>query len=736
MPGNQIKIAIAHAMLVSLLMWTGLATSCFAQVGDSAQKASRRPNIILVNLDDCDVDLVSKSQLQHYPNLQELAGNSIRFTNCHVTTPLCGPSRACLFRGQYAHNTGYRTNRANLDVGSGFVGGTQFFQQSGLAADQLPVWMENSGYHTMLVGKYYQGATDYVPVPGWSRFWPWGGNRYIDAYRFKFGTDGKLDRGKVVGYRTELETDDVVELLGEYDSDIGPDKPFFLYLAPVAPHVGAKGENPILDKWKDRFLDFELPDMLAFNEADVSDKPSSYRDTLPLTRSAIVKIKSDQRRRLIAMLGVDEMMLRIQTKLKEINQSENTIIMLTSDHGYLMGQHRQIGKSLPLDQATRVPLWVSWPGRIKPQDARNANHLLAHIDITATVADLAGAKVPDFVDGRSFKKLIDDPSIEDLTAVREAVVIQNWESRLNSAVNQKMVYSSIRKVDSQYTEWATGEREFYDLKTDPHQLDNSYVELDSAEKSSLSAELHSARQRSSSQSGTVSTISFPTVNRKFIGPDIELQGYAESGQLVGEIFVSLKRKRDGKFWDGAQWSEDRSLIPTTVPNQPGVLSQWWLRPDISRGLETGESITIQVHADQKAENGYSIDQLDVVFDDKPPEVEVLRPWNNHAYPAFSKFGGTIKDEYGVADAELFVQNLETKEYFDGVGWRKEKVSAPLFVNIKTGLWHGNYPLPKGRFEATVVGKDAAGNWSELSPPHRCIVDPSLKEIVKLEAPIE
>lgn len=135
-------------LLIALVCAIGMfgVSNCTAAVQDAAPE--RKPNIVLINLDDCDVDLVSDQNLKHYPNLRNLAETSVRFTNCHVTTPLCGPSRACLFRSQYAHNTGYRTNRAGLDVGSGFTGGTQFFQDSGLSADQLPVWMRNAGYHT------------------------------------------------------------------------------------------------------------------------------------------------------------------------------------------------------------------------------------------------------------------------------------------------------------------------------------------------------------------------------------------------------------------------------------------------------------------------------------------------------------------------------------------------------------------------------------------------------------
>ena len=385
-------------VLMCAISMTQIDGSALAALQDEeVQPQVRQPNIVLINIDDCGVDLVSEERLEHYPSLRQLASNSIRFTNCHVTTPLCGPSRACLYRSQYAHNTGYRTNRAGLDVGSGFTGGTQFFQDSGLAKDQLSVWMQRAGYHTMLVGKYFQGKTDHVPVPGWDRFLVWGGNSYLGAVRFNFYPDGKKRIETRKGYRTELETDDVLELLDQYSNDVNPDKPFFLYVAPVAPHVGPLNEDPVPDRWKDRFLDAKLPTAANFNEEDVSDKPVAYRDTLPLSTKEVASLKVAQRRRLISMLGIDEMVGRLRKKIADIDQAENTIVIFTSDHGYLLGHHRMHGKSFPLVEATRVPLWVHWPEKIKPRDA---GQLLAHIDISATIADVGDAKLPDFVSAR------------------------------------------------------------------------------------------------------------------------------------------------------------------------------------------------------------------------------------------------------------------------------------------------------------------------------------------------
>ena len=725
---QQLRYLMTFACFAFATMWH-CADGAIAQTSGGA---NRKPNIVLINLDDCDVGLVSDQNLAHYPNLARLARSSVRFTNCHVTTPLCGPSRACLFRSQYAHNTGYRTNRPNLDVGSGFTGGTQYFQEAGLAADQLPVWMQNAGYQTMLVGKYFQGKTDHIPVPGWNRFVALGGNRYLGRIsRFNFYPDGKLDIGPINGYRTELETDEVIALLDEYANEVDSEKPFFLYLAPLAPHVGPLGEDPVPDKWKDRFPDVELPSDASFNEDDISDKPIAYRDTLKLSKKKIAELVTSQRRRMVAMLGIDEMLARIQKKIADIGQQDNTIVILTSDHGYLMGHHRMHGKSFPLVQATKVPLWVQMPGS---SETRDAGQLLAHIDISATIAELGGATVPDFVDGRSFAKLLRDKSIVEPDAIRQSVLVENWESRLNSVSKRKVVYSSMITTNSMYTEWATGEREFYRLDSDPHQLENRYRILGASPRNSLRSKLHSLRQNASTDSGTTATLSFPTVNRKFIGPDTELEGFAESATQAEPIEVSIQRKETGEYWNGTAWQTEAVKMPTEGPPEAGLLNEWHTRPRIAE-LKAGEVVTIKVHSGNQSSRSDSIRELEVVYDNQPPEVRISRPVDQVAYPEFSNFGGQIEDNHGPDDVKLSIFNLDTEKYFDGDKWITEQCHVSVFVNLKLGRWHAEHKLLDGQYEVTAIGKDAAGNWSQSGDPIRCAVDSRLKKRMNLDEPI-
>ena len=110
----------------------------------ASQLGAQKPNIVLINLDDADSELMIDSNLAgRYPNLNRLAQSGLRFTNLHVTTPICGPSRACFLRCQYAHHTGIRINNPSSSKSNGFGGGMRTYLDAGYFDDDLSIWMKD-----------------------------------------------------------------------------------------------------------------------------------------------------------------------------------------------------------------------------------------------------------------------------------------------------------------------------------------------------------------------------------------------------------------------------------------------------------------------------------------------------------------------------------------------------------------------------------------------------------------
>ena len=189
-------------------------------LGSPSSAAETKPNI-----DDADYDLIGDPALDAYfPNIRvHLRDAGVRLTNLHVTTPLCGPSRVSLLRGQYAHNTGVLANSAE----SGYPGGFGVSYDNGYSSDDLSIWMQRSGYTTMLVGKYLHkdfpdasGGGTYVP-PGWDEFYATLGGRYYDFLQLINGRRVRRASNYPAGFRTDIERNQALALLREHTDD-GP----------------------------------------------------------------------------------------------------------------------------------------------------------------------------------------------------------------------------------------------------------------------------------------------------------------------------------------------------------------------------------------------------------------------------------------------------------------------------------------------------------------------------------
>jgi arylsulfatase A-like enzyme len=211
------------------------------------------------------------------------------------------------------------------------------------------------------------------------------------------------------------------------------------------------------------------------------------------------------------------MVARLLDALNSAGKLDNTYIFFTSDNGYHLGEHRlPIGKRTLYEEDIRVPLIVRGPG-VPPGAV--LPHIVGNVDLAPTFAELAGVAVPDFVDGRSFASLL-LPDPPDPSGFRDALLLEHSESGETSAPdesgpnatsapsgtlepkdpiesqsprNVKAIdipgFSGLRLRDTVYAEYTTGEREMYDLRVDPFELDNISPGADPATLAALSARL-------------------------------------------------------------------------------------------------------------------------------------------------------------------------------------------------------------------------------------------------------
>lgn len=295
--------------------------------------AEPRPNVLWVVLDDARAD-----DVRFLPSVRALAARGTNYTRAIAPFSLCTPSRASMLTGNTPAVHGIRNNR-----------GQDFDPSSTIA-----VWLQNAGYRNGLAGKYLNQA----PRPNWPRQPGW------EFWRPFYGHD---DYGRE---QTRALLSDAVAFLDDTDP-----RPWFLYIGLAGPHGPLFGPPGVCD--------IEPPPL---------PQPPSF-DTRYLGLSLETKRWPQ---RISSLCGIDLFVRGLLDALDARGLTENTIVVVTSDQGYHVGEHGELGKGTLYEEVIRVPLVIAGPGF----EARENRQVVSTIDIAPTLAEIAGAHVPP-IEGRS-----------------------------------------------------------------------------------------------------------------------------------------------------------------------------------------------------------------------------------------------------------------------------------------------------------------------------------------------
>jgi N-acetylglucosamine-6-sulfatase len=450
---TTVALRLREARLLVLVGAAAVASSD-ALLRPSAT-AIARPNIVVVMTDDQDV--ASMRVMKHTRNLIQRRGTS--FVNSYVTTPLCCPSRATFHTGRYTHNHRVVSN-------DGSRGGAAGFSRLVRPRQTLAVRMRRAGYRTGYVGKYLNnpGGDGYFNVPpGWNRWFEMTLGTTYRMYDFVLNANGRPQHygRSPQDYQTDVLARKALRFVSR--SARGR-KPFFLMLGTVAPHrdhqrLGAK-QNPLAaPRHSTRFNDARLRRSPSFNERRVSDKPRFIRRP-KLSKSQKREIRAQYRSRLESLLAVDEAVARIGHRLRRTGERNETVLIFTSDNGYLLGEHRLTGKALPYEEAAGVPLLLRGPGI--PRGVRRTQ-IVGNVDVAPTILDLANGSRAR-MDGRSLLPLVRDA---DKGHARDLLI----EVLKGSGYRP---LKAVRSGDRVLVNHRGRAGELYDLGKDPFQLDNRY----------------------------------------------------------------------------------------------------------------------------------------------------------------------------------------------------------------------------------------------------------------------
>ncbi len=202
----------------------------------------------------------------------------------------------------------------------------------------------------------------------------------------------------------------------------------------------------------------------AFDEEDLSDKPSFLRDRPPLTENAIARIDDRNQRALESLAEVDRQVARLVDVLRDRGELGSTYILFTSDNGYIDGEHRiEFGNMLAYEPASQVPLLVRGPG-IPAGETSDA--LVGNVDLAPTIAHIASAEPGAEVDGQSFLPLARFPESSDDRALLIESLVRD------RSTDYGYPYAAIRDGHFIYVRYRSGEEELYNLARDPFELDS------------------------------------------------------------------------------------------------------------------------------------------------------------------------------------------------------------------------------------------------------------------------
>ena len=443
-------------LLSCLLAFAPLAAPAASGAGDAP------PNILFIAVDDMK-PLTGRygSDRVKTPALDSLADESTVFTAAYTQYPVCGPSRASLLTGLRPEVSGVMDLKTRMrDIHPDIL--------------TLPQFFKNNGYQTAAVGKIFDprnvdSRDDDDPV-SWSIPYQQShpdADRKLDvnfAVRSIDAPSGKFIDGAI--------NQRGISLLRKMAADPAP---FFLAVGYKKPHLPFAAPTKFFDLYERESFDLEpwqaAPEgsdasyILMGNNEMRSYVPAAGPDGV-VTEYPEGRFTDEQQRELLhgyhaSVSFIDSLLAELLQELEKTGQADNTIIVLWGDHGWHLGDHGMWGKHTTMEQANRVPLLIRVPGKA----GGHASTLVELLDLFPTLADLAGLKAPEELQGKTLRPVLDDADTD-----LGGVAISQYK--------RKGAYGYSMRTDRyRYTEWvkpdgAVAYRDLYDMKKDPGETRN------------------------------------------------------------------------------------------------------------------------------------------------------------------------------------------------------------------------------------------------------------------------
>jgi arylsulfatase A-like enzyme len=444
---NDSSFASRRTFLKEAALASGAVVSAGASQPKAATRPQKQPNILMICADQFRADFVGAARENpsvKTPHIDALAQRGTYFRQAVCNQPLCSPSRASFLTGVHATGTKVWKLGVELDHGLPTVAST----------------LKNDGYTTAFIGKWHVSSnTDaqgklqqgWIP-PGPSRggFDSWEGANVIEIvshpYEGSYWNNEGTDIGFKDVYRVDFITDRSVAFLEQKH-----EKPWLLFVSQLEPHHQNDVDQFVPPK---RYANtYDNP----FVPHDLRDLPGNWSSRLPGYYGDVQ--------------AIDDCVGKLVDTLQRTGQLENTVIVFFSDHGCTFRTRIGEYKRSPHESSLRVPFVVAGPGFDR---SMVVDELISLLDLTPTLIDAAGSKVPATMKGKSLRPLVENPAAR-----------KQWDSRVYIQISQSICGRAIRtqewtycahdpKVSHGEAEGSTTYTDFalYSLLADPYQKVN------------------------------------------------------------------------------------------------------------------------------------------------------------------------------------------------------------------------------------------------------------------------
>lgn len=438
-----------------------LALALLVQVVPVAADASS-PNILFLFMDDMRWDAASftGNDVITTPNMDTLAAQGTVFENAFVTTAICMVSRASVFSGQHMARHGIRGFGSNLS--------------SSQWQDSYPDRLDDAGYYLGFIGKHGlgNGFTGLYGTYDFDKGWNGQGSYFNQTI------DGESANGR---HLSEFVGDLAIEFLGDV---VDPSKntsgaPFCLQISWKEPHV----QDPDVFSPDPAYDSLYAGDTIAHAKTDTQAQfdgnlsifqsgEGTSRWNARFSNETLFQDNVKKHHRLIH--GVDVQIGRILAALDDPNDDgdtsdslvTNTVVILSSDHGFFLGERHQAGKWYIHEESIRVPMVVMDPRLPAAQKGKRVPQMALNIDIPATILDYAGVTQPAVMQGRSMKPIVEGGPPAD------------WRTAFlhdHPAVGGGVYKNEgVRTESFSYTRYPSNGnvKQLYDVTVDPYQRTN------------------------------------------------------------------------------------------------------------------------------------------------------------------------------------------------------------------------------------------------------------------------